>query len=67
METHGVPTAVIITDGFTEAARLQREALGMSTLDPCVIEHPLSTLTEDEIAGRARNAATQARRVLLGA
>lgn len=61
-----MPTAVIITNGFEEAARLQREALGMPDLEPCVITHPLSTLTEEEIAGRAREVAPQVRRVLLG-
>lgn len=64
LESEGVPTAVIITDGFTDAARLQRVALGMPALEPVVVAHPLSTLTDEEIAGRARAAAGQVRRIL---
>jgi hypothetical protein len=32
---------------------VQRDALGMPDLAPVVIEHPLSTLTDPEIEGRA--------------
>ena len=32
---------------------MQRDALGMPQLAPVVIEHPLSTLTDTEIEGRA--------------
>ena len=38
---------------------MQRDALGMRDLAPVVIEHPLSTLTEEEIDKRARQAAVQ--------
>ena len=39
---------------------MQRDALGMRDLVPIVIDHPLSTLTDDEIDKRAEQAATQA-------
>jgi hypothetical protein len=39
---------------------VQRDALGMCELLPVVIDHPLSTLTDDEIDKRAEQAATQA-------
>ncbi|MGA7263655.1 MAG: hypothetical protein WBX30_22590 [Stellaceae bacterium] len=45
---------------------MQREALGMRDLTPVVIQHPLSTLTEEEIEQRAQQAATQCVDVLLG-
>jgi hypothetical protein len=38
---------------------VQRDALGMRDLVPVVIDHPLSTLTEAEIDGRAEQAARQ--------
>jgi hypothetical protein len=38
---------------------VQRDALGMRDLAPVVIEHPLSTLTDEEIDRRAQQAAVR--------
>jgi hypothetical protein len=38
---------------------MQRAALGMPGLEPVVIDHPLSTLTDAEIDRRAEQAAGQ--------
>jgi hypothetical protein len=46
---------------------VQRDALGMTELVPVVIEHPLSTLTDEEIEKRAQQAAAQACAIWLGA
>lgn len=59
LESLGVPTAVIVTSAFLHEARVQRAALGMIGLVPVVIEHPLSSLTEEEIRGRAAQALVQ--------
>jgi len=45
---------------------MQRDALGMPDLAPVVIDHPLSTLSDAEIAQRAEQAAAQAVAVWLG-
>ena len=45
---------------------MQRDALGMHELAPVVIEHPLSTLTDQEIEQRAQQAAAQCAAILLG-
>jgi hypothetical protein len=45
---------------------VQRDALGMRDLAPVVIEHPLSTLTDEEIEQRALQAAAQCVAILLG-
>ena len=45
---------------------MQRNALGMHDLTPAVIEHPLSTLTDEEIEQRAQQAAAQCVGILLG-
>lgn len=45
---------------------MQRDALGMPDLVPVVIDHPLSTLSDAEIAQRAAQAAAQAVRSWLG-
>lgn len=65
-EEQGRPTAVIVTAAFEHESHVQRAALGMEGLDPVVIQHPLSTLTEAEIDARARDAAEQAKHRLLG-
>ncbi len=64
MEGRGVPTAVIVTDAFLHEADVQRAALGAERLEPVVIKHPLSTLTDEEIAERGADAASGVRRVL---
>jgi hypothetical protein len=63
----GRPTAVIVTTEFLHEAEVQRDALGMHDLTPVVIDHPLSTLTEEEIERRAQQAAGQSAAVWLGA
>lgn len=67
LERKGAPTAVVVTRVFLREARAQRAALGMDGLDPVVIEHPLSTLSDEEISARASDAARQAAKILLGA
>jgi hypothetical protein len=47
-------------------AQMQKEALGMPELRPVVIDHPLSTLAEEEIEQRATAAAPQCAAVWLG-
>ena len=64
LEQRGVPTAVVVTAAFLEEAEVQRAALGADDLDPVVITHPLSTLSEEGIEARAREAAAQLERVL---
>jgi hypothetical protein len=59
LEARGVPTAVIITSEFVREAKVQREALGMSGVVPVVIEHPLSSLTEEQIRARVAAALPQ--------
>lgn len=59
-------TAVVITTEFLHEAEVQRGALGMDALQPVVIQHPLSTLSDEEIAARGADAAKQAIAVWLG-
>ena len=67
LESLGVPTAVIVTSSFVHEAEVQRAALGMEALVPVVIEHPLSSLTDEEIRGRAAQAVEQVLRIWRGA
>jgi hypothetical protein len=66
LEQLGVPTAVIVTEVFLHEAHVQRAALGMEGVEPAVIPHPLSTLSDEEIAARAAAAAPQVKKILLG-
>ena len=59
-------TAIIVTTEFLHEAEVQRDALGMAELDPVVITHPLSTLSDEEIGQRAADAAEQAKNIWLG-
>ncbi len=59
LEALGVPTAVIVTTEFVHEAKVQRAALGMKEIVPVVIQHPLSSLTEEEIKARAASALPQ--------
>ncbi len=57
---------MVVTTEFLHEAEVQRDALGMHDLTPVVIEHPLSTLTDEEIDKRAQQAAAQCVDILLG-
>ena len=65
LESGGRPTAVIVTTEFVLEAETQRDALGMAGLEPVVITHPLSSLTEEEIAQRIEQALRQIEHVWL--
>lgn len=65
-ETRGLPSAVVVTTEFVHEAEVQRDALGMNALKPVVITHPLSSLTDAEIAQRIDEAVTQVKQIWLG-
>jgi len=65
LESRGRPTAVIVTSEFVLEAETQRDALGMAGLDAVVINHPLSSLTDEEIGRRIEQALPQIERVWL--
>ena len=66
LEGKGLPTAVIVTSEFLLEARTQRDALGMTALEPVVIAHPLSSLTDEEITQRAEAALPLVEQAWLG-
>ena len=66
LESAGRPTAVIVTSEFVLEAETQRNALGMTALQPVVINHPLSSLTDEEIGRRIEQALPRIERVLSG-
>ena len=50
---------MIVTTVFLHEAKVQREALGMTALEPVVVAHPLSTLSNEQLEERATEALDQ--------
>ena len=65
LEELSIPTAVIVTTEFVREAHNQAAVLGMPDLEPVVIDHPLSTLSAEQIGARAEQAVPQVRKVWL--
>ena len=63
LEALKIPTAVIVTTQFVREARAQASVLGMPDLELVTIDHPLSTLSDEQIAGRAGQALPQVKKV----
>ena len=66
LESAGRPTAVIVTGEFLLEAVTQCDALGMTALSAVAIDHPLSSLTDEEIGRRIEQALPQIEQVWLG-
>jgi hypothetical protein len=66
LETSGIPTAVLVTTVFLHEAKVQREALGMTGIEPVVVTHPLSTLSSEQLDERASEALEQVVRAWAG-
>lgn len=53
LEEHGVPSVAICTEVFFSAGKVQARVLGHSDLEPLTVEHPIQSLTKEEIRQRA--------------
>jgi hypothetical protein len=63
LEKLGIPSAAIITAEFVGETKLTRQALGMPDLEPVVIDHPVSSITQDEVDARIRQIKERAQKV----
>jgi len=63
LEKLGIPTAAIITTEFARETELTLHALGMPNFAPVVIEHPVSSITQDEIDQRVCQIEEQAEKI----
>jgi hypothetical protein len=54
-EERQIPTAVLATEVFLNAARAQAQALGMPAFTVISVPHPVQNLTPDEVRQRADN------------
>ncbi len=66
LEDRGIPAAPIITQEFVNETRLTRVAVGMPDLRPVVIDHPVSSITQEEVQQRVAMIKAQAQEVWLG-
>src|SRR5262249_46110280 len=55
--------AAIITTEFVRETELIRQVLGMPNFEAVVIDHPVSSITQDEINARVRQIKEQAERI----
>jgi hypothetical protein len=66
LEKLGIPSAAIITTEFVRETQLTRQALGMPDFEPVVIDHPVSSITQEEIDLRVRQIKDRAERIWRG-
>jgi hypothetical protein len=66
-ERLGLPSAAIMTTQFVSAAELMARALGAEGYRFVVIEHPISSASDEELMQRAQQAAADSARILLDA
>jgi hypothetical protein len=55
-EERQIPTAVLVTEVFLHAARVQAQALGMPGFTVISVPHPVQNLTPEEVRQRADHA-----------
>ena len=64
-ERAGVPAIGVMTTRFVSAAEMMRRVLGMPDYKFVVIDHPISSASEPELARYARATIEQARGLLV--
>ena len=60
-----MPAVGVMTSRFVSAAELMSRVLGMPDYPFAVIEHPISSASDEQLAARARATIEQARLLLL--
>ena len=53
LEERGVPSVAICTEMFFAAGKVQARVLGYNDLEPLTVEHPIQSLTKEQIRARA--------------
>jgi hypothetical protein len=66
MEKLGIPTASIVTHVFINTANAMTRMMGVPDFQYVVAQHPLSSLTDEEVKERAAQLAPEVERILLG-
>jgi hypothetical protein len=66
-ERQGVPAIGVMTTRFASAAELMARVLGVPGYKFAVIDHPISSATDEQLAEYARKTVEQVRALLLKA
>jgi hypothetical protein len=66
-EKRGIPSVGIMTSKFVSAAELMARVLGADGYPFVVIDHPISSATDEILAARARKAVADSAAILVGA
>lgn len=53
LEERGIPCVAICTEVFFSAGKVQARVLGYNDLVPLTVEHPIQSLTKEQIHSRA--------------
>jgi hypothetical protein len=64
-EERQIPTAVVATEVFLNAARAQAQALGMPAFTVISVPHPIQNLTAEEVRQRADSVIEEVVRTLV--
>jgi hypothetical protein len=64
-EHEGTPAVGVMTAQFVSAAELMSRVLGLPDYDFCVIEHPVSSSTDQGLQARAAATVEALRRIVL--
>ena len=64
-EKQGVPAISVMTTRFTSAAELMCRVLGMPDYKFVVIDHPISSASDEKLADYARATIEQGRKLLI--
>jgi hypothetical protein len=64
-EKAGIPATAIITDRFTETARVMAQVTGIPNYPFVVISHPIANNDDDTIRAKAEDAVQQCLAILL--
>jgi hypothetical protein len=64
-ERQGVPAISVMTTRFVSAAELMARVLGVPGYKFAVIDHPISSASDEQLAEYARETVEQARALLL--
>jgi hypothetical protein len=59
LEKKGIPSTVLVTKPFDSQARAMTNLLGLPGYQYAVIGHPMGSLTEEQVLGRAKEALPQ--------
>jgi len=66
LEKKGVPTAVICTEPFRPTVEMVSKVRGMPDYPVAYIPHPVGSLTDEQLRGRAKEIAPTIRTLLTG-